>query len=328
MTAVFASKASMSRNCRFCVPGGETFCQVPPPFVVRRTVPRVPLVQTTRLLTTDSPRNCAVEPVGVSCHEYSCLPPETAIETTATATTPIRSGRRFTTVREANTCSHSSRRDPAHRAVEPRPARIDAFRRAGRQPRDQQVPAEDGHADPAACKVGHPVDPPCIRPQAVREDAAHPLDLPRVEDEQLKRPEPRRRVGLRPERGGVRRRRLPVCDERPAGGALERALRLRDGEVPVGDARRRERERRQRDREELHRAVHPPSTGRTAPVTNGAVARYTTAWATSSGRPKVPVNGWSSGRRARIRSSRCTRRLIGVSISPGQTTLLRMPSPA
>ena len=71
MTAVSASKASMSRNCKVAVPGGPTLCHVAPPSTVRRTVPPLPLAQTTDELTTDSPRSRALEPVGVSCQAKS-----------------------------------------------------------------------------------------------------------------------------------------------------------------------------------------------------------------------------------------------------------------
>src|SRR5215211_5835485 len=164
MTAVLASKASMSRNCSVAVPGGPTFCQVAPAFVVRRTVPRLPLAQTTSSLT---------------------------------AARPIRSARRFAIGAEPNTWLADAWRNATHRAVEPRPRRVDALRASGREPRDQEVPPEHGHADPAARPVGNPVDASAVRRHAVREDAPHPLDLLRVEHEELERPEPGRAVRLR-----------------------------------------------------------------------------------------------------------------------------------
>ena len=75
-----------------------------PPFVVRRTVPTLPLAQTTRSLTTDSPRSLAVEPVGLSSQEYSRLPPDVnASDTTETATSPTRSATRLNTARKLTT---------------------------------------------------------------------------------------------------------------------------------------------------------------------------------------------------------------------------------
>ena len=67
ITAWFASKASMSRNCRVAVPGGPTLCQVAPRSVVRRTVPRLPLAHAVVELTAERPRSLADEPVGVLC---------------------------------------------------------------------------------------------------------------------------------------------------------------------------------------------------------------------------------------------------------------------
>jgi hypothetical protein len=66
ISAVLRLKASMSLNWRFSVPDGPTDSQFRPWFVVRNTVPRLPLVQTVRSLTTERPRSRAAEPVGVS----------------------------------------------------------------------------------------------------------------------------------------------------------------------------------------------------------------------------------------------------------------------
>ncbi len=109
ITAVCASKASMSRNWRVAVPGGPTLCHVLPPFVVRSTVPTLPLAHTTLSLTTESPRSRAVEPVGLSCHEKSAAcPGEKAAETAAIATTSPINARRFATAREANASARTT----------------------------------------------------------------------------------------------------------------------------------------------------------------------------------------------------------------------------
>src|SRR5260370_16603469 len=70
------------------------------------------------------------------------------------------------------------------------------------------------------------------------------------------------------------------------------------------------------------RAVHPPSSVSTAPVVKRAPGphRYTAAAATSSGRPKSPVSGCSSGRRARISGSARPPPLIPVAHTPAPPT--------
>src|ERR1700737_1711224 len=75
------------------------------------------------------------------------------------------------------------------------------------------------------------------------------------------------------------------------------------------------------------RAVHPPSSVSTAPVVKRAPGphKYTAAAATSSGLPKSPGGGCSSGRRARIFGSFCARWLIGVAVSPAAMTLQLIP---
>src|SRR5262245_6989669 len=74
ITARFAPKAWMSRNWSVEVPGGPTDCQVAPRSVVRKTVPALPLAQATFLLTAESPRRLAVDPVVTLCHAYAWWP--------------------------------------------------------------------------------------------------------------------------------------------------------------------------------------------------------------------------------------------------------------
>src|SRR5687767_7441048 len=68
--AVCPSNASMSRKSRESAPGTLTTCQLAPPFVVRTTVPPVPLAQTTLSLGTLNPRRLAV--VGTGCAIHPC----------------------------------------------------------------------------------------------------------------------------------------------------------------------------------------------------------------------------------------------------------------
>jgi hypothetical protein len=65
-TARRASNASMSRNSRSAAPGGETFRQLAPPSVVRRTVPSAPATQAVSRLTADSPRKRTSLPLSLS----------------------------------------------------------------------------------------------------------------------------------------------------------------------------------------------------------------------------------------------------------------------
>src|SRR5690606_4161585 len=67
-----------------------------PPSVVRSTVPPWPLVHTTSLLTTDSPRNCAVVPVSFNSQRRSTLDAAVAVGATSTvvAATPASTAAR------------------------------------------------------------------------------------------------------------------------------------------------------------------------------------------------------------------------------------------
>jgi hypothetical protein len=57
----------------------------------------LPLVQTTRSLTTDSPRSLAAEPVGLSSHEYCRLEPDVKASETAATTAAVRRSGTFLT---------------------------------------------------------------------------------------------------------------------------------------------------------------------------------------------------------------------------------------
>src|SRR5262249_42317266 len=74
----------------------------------------------------------------------------------------------------------------------------------------------------------------------------------------------------------------------------------------------------------------PASTGRTAPVISRASSlhRNTAASEQSSGRPGPPASGCFVRRYAWMAGSPTARAAIGVSISPGASTLNRMPSGA
>jgi hypothetical protein len=96
MTAECAENAWISRNWK-----SDEFSEgeklglilnhVAPALVVRRTVPFVPLTQTTLLETGDKPRNCWVEFVGVSVHVRGlCEGPGCAV-----ARVKKKKGRRF-----------------------------------------------------------------------------------------------------------------------------------------------------------------------------------------------------------------------------------------
>src|SRR5262249_20625986 len=74
----------------------------------------------------------------------------------------------------------------------------------------------------------------------------------------------------------------------------------------------------------------PPSTGNTTPVINfdSSLHRNTAASAQSSGRPAPGPSGCFDSRNAAIAGSLRARAAIGVSISPGASTLTRMLSAA
>jgi hypothetical protein len=58
----------------------------------------LPLVQTTRSLTTDSPRSLAVEPVGLSSHEYDPRSADVKASETAATTAAVRRSGTFLTL--------------------------------------------------------------------------------------------------------------------------------------------------------------------------------------------------------------------------------------
>src|SRR5262245_2594085 len=71
----------------------------------------------------------------------------------------------------------------------------------------------------------------------------------------------------------------------------------------------------------------PPSTGSATPVTKEAASEHnqTTACATSSGRPPLPVGCLDSNHSLTPGPLTKARSIMGVMMRPGHTTLMRMP---